>query len=215
MVRRVEDESILRLLDPLDVGKPDLAPPEIWREYIRTVGRTPNGVWGGKLMWNQTPLLLDAPQDCPTVLETACCPRSATSSASDPVLDSRLPARRGLASGFVLARGADPGLARRPDPAATRAPPITPRRSPTSSSVMRAQEKGVACKLVRRRRHRAHRHLVSGVVANLTQVVGSILEALGGPQLDPEPVLERQADQRSDEWVTSYRADAEKHGLPT
>ena len=40
------------------MGKPDLAPPEIWRDYIRTVGRTPNGVWGGKLMWNQTPLLL-------------------------------------------------------------------------------------------------------------------------------------------------------------
>ena len=50
--------SILRLLDPLDEGKPDLAPPEIWRDYIRTVGRTPNGIWGGKLMWNQTPLLL-------------------------------------------------------------------------------------------------------------------------------------------------------------
>src|SRR6201988_2576091 len=54
----IEDESILRLLDPLDEGKPDLAPPDIWRDYIRTVGRTPNGIWGGKLMWNQTPLLL-------------------------------------------------------------------------------------------------------------------------------------------------------------
>jgi trehalose 2-sulfotransferase len=43
----VEDESILHLLDPLDEGKPDLAPPEIWRDYIRTVGRTPNGIWGG------------------------------------------------------------------------------------------------------------------------------------------------------------------------
>ena len=48
----VTDESILRLLDPLDAGTPDLAPAEIWRDYIRTVGRTPNGVWGGKLMWN-------------------------------------------------------------------------------------------------------------------------------------------------------------------
>src|SRR5947208_13946964 len=52
----VADESILSLLDPLDVGKPDLAPPETWRDYIRTVGRTPNGVRGGKLLWNQTPL---------------------------------------------------------------------------------------------------------------------------------------------------------------
>ena len=61
----VDDESILSLLDPLDAGKPDLAPPEIWRDYIRTVGRTPNGVWGGKLMWNQTPLLLDRANGLP------------------------------------------------------------------------------------------------------------------------------------------------------
>ena len=46
----VEDESILQLLDPLIEGKPDLAPAEIWRDYIRAVGRTPNGIWGGKLM---------------------------------------------------------------------------------------------------------------------------------------------------------------------
>src|ERR1700753_92119 len=61
----VEDESILSLLDPLDEGKPALAPAEIWRDYIRTVGRTPNGVWGGKLMWNQTPLLLERAKGLP------------------------------------------------------------------------------------------------------------------------------------------------------
>ena len=61
----VEDESILNLLDPLDQGKPDLAPAEIWRDYIRTVGRTPNGIWGGKLMWNQTPLLLQRAEGLP------------------------------------------------------------------------------------------------------------------------------------------------------
>ncbi len=59
----VENESILRLLDPLDTGTPDLAPAEIWRNYLQTVGRTPNGVWGGKLMWNQTPLLLNRAKD--------------------------------------------------------------------------------------------------------------------------------------------------------
>ena len=61
----VEDQSIQRLLDPLDEGKPDLATPEIWRDYIRTVGRTPNGIWGGKLMWNQTPLLLERAEGLP------------------------------------------------------------------------------------------------------------------------------------------------------
>src|SRR6201996_9663354 len=52
-----EDETILHLLDPLDPGTPDTASSIAWREHIRSSGRTPNGVWGGKLMWNQTPLL--------------------------------------------------------------------------------------------------------------------------------------------------------------
>jgi LPS sulfotransferase NodH len=51
---------------------------------------------------------------------------------------------------------------------------------------------------------------------NLTEVVGTVLEALGlDPRLAPAPVLERQADQRSDDWVERYRRDAEKEGLPT
>jgi len=51
---------------------------------------------------------------------------------------------------------------------------------------------------------------------NLTQVVATILEALGlDPRLAPQPALERQADQRSDAWVERYRTDAESEGLPT
>jgi LPS sulfotransferase NodH len=47
-------------------------------------------------------------------------------------------------------------------------------------------------------------------------VVADILDALGlDPRLAPEPVLERQADERSDEWSDRYRADAERDGLPT
>ncbi|EUA12979.1 stf0 sulfotransferase family protein [Mycobacterium kansasii 732] len=50
---------------------------------------------------------------------------------------------------------------------------------------------------------------------NLTELVGTILQALGlDPRLAPAPALERQADQRSDEWVDRYRADAERDGLP-
>jgi LPS sulfotransferase NodH len=50
---------------------------------------------------------------------------------------------------------------------------------------------------------------------NLTEVVGTVLEALGlDPRLAPAPVLERQADHRSDEWVERYRADAEREGYP-
>jgi LPS sulfotransferase NodH len=50
---------------------------------------------------------------------------------------------------------------------------------------------------------------------NLTQIVGTVLEALGRIRSCARPVLERQADQRSDEWVDRYRAEAEREGLPT
>src|SRR5271168_227750 len=53
----VDDETILRLLDPLEPGTQDIASSVAWREHIRSSGRTPNGIWGVKLVWNQTPLL--------------------------------------------------------------------------------------------------------------------------------------------------------------
>ncbi|EUA42936.1 stf0 sulfotransferase family protein [Mycobacterium xenopi 3993] len=37
----VDDESILRLLDPLKPGTPDTSTPVAWREHIRSSGRTP------------------------------------------------------------------------------------------------------------------------------------------------------------------------------
>lgn len=51
---------------------------------------------------------------------------------------------------------------------------------------------------------------------NLTHYVGTVLETLGqDPRLAPAAVLEHQADQRSDDWVDRYRADAQRLGLPT
>jgi LPS sulfotransferase NodH len=50
---------------------------------------------------------------------------------------------------------------------------------------------------------------------NLTTIVATVLAAVGqDPRLAPAPVLERQANQRSDEWVDRYRADAQRLGLP-
>jgi trehalose 2-sulfotransferase len=194
----VEDDSILRLLDPLDEGKPDLAPPEIWRDYIRTVGRTPNGIWGGKLMWNQTPLLLQRAAGLPD--------RSG----------------EGLLSAIRDVIGTDPVLIHvyRPDVVSQ------------AVSFWRAVQTRVWRGRPDPRRDSAaeyHAGAIAHVVTispieisypvlwrNLTQIVGDVLEALGQDRrLAPAPVLERQADQRSDEWVDRYRADAEREGLPT
>lgn len=55
----VTDETVLALLAPLEPGTADTRTAEQWRDQLLSLGRTPNGVWGGKLMWNQVPLVLD------------------------------------------------------------------------------------------------------------------------------------------------------------
>ncbi|CAM3830977.1 trehalose 2-sulfotransferase [Smaragdicoccus niigatensis] len=54
----VHDESVLRLLAPLRAGTPITETSEEFRDRVLAEGSTPNGVWGGKLMWNQAPLLI-------------------------------------------------------------------------------------------------------------------------------------------------------------
>jgi LPS sulfotransferase NodH len=211
----VDDESILRLLDPLDGGKPDLAPPDIWRDYIRTVGRTPNGVWGGKLMWNQTPLLLERARGLTERSGDGLLAAIRDVIGSDPVLVYvHRPDVVSQAVSFWRAvqtrvwRG-------RPDPLRESRAEYHAGAIAHVVQMLRDQEKGW-------RTWFAEENVDPIEVAypvlwrNLTQIVGTILEALGqDPQLAPAPVLQRQADQRSDAWVDRYRAEAASLGLPT
>ncbi|WP_041312965.1 trehalose 2-sulfotransferase [Mycobacterium sp. JS623] len=211
----VDDHSILRLLDPLDEGKPDLAPPEIWRDYIRTVGRTPNGIWGGKLMWNQTPLLLQRAAGLPDRSGDGLLSAIRDIIGSDPVLIYvHRPDVVSQAVSFWRAvqtrvwRG-------RPDPVRDSRAEYHAAAIAHIVTMLREQEKGW-------RAWFDEENLTPIEIAypvlwrNLTQIVSTVLEAIGqDPRLAPAPVLERQADQRSDEWVDRYRAEADKLGLPT
>ncbi len=48
-------------------------------------------------------------------------------------------------------------------------------------------------------------------MAQPDRVVARVLDAIGqGPKLAPAPMLERQANQRSDESVDRYRAEAQQ-----
>jgi LPS sulfotransferase NodH len=210
----LEDESILRLLDPLDVGTPDLAPATIWRDYIRTVGRTPNGVWGGKLMWNQTPLLLNRAKDLPDRSGDGLLAAIRDVVGSDPVLVHIY--RPDVVSQAVsFWRAVQTRVWRgRPDPVRDARAEYHAGAIAHIVKMLRAQEEGW-------RNWFAEEDVEPMDVPypmlwrNLTRVVATILEALGqDPRLAPAPVLERQADQRSDEWVDRYRAEAERGGLP-
>lgn len=214
----VQDESILRLLDPLDPGKPDLAPAETWRDYIRTVGRTPNGVWGGKLMWNQTPLLLQRAAELPD--RSGGSDSSLLAAIGDVIGEEPLLIhvyRPDVVSQAVsFWRAVQTRVWRgRPDPVRDARATYHAGAIAHVVTMLRAQEEGW-------RNWFAEEDIKPMDVSypvlwrNLTQVVASILEALGlDPRLAPEPALERQADHRSDEWVDRYRADAEREDLPT
>ncbi|GLP81646.1 trehalose 2-sulfotransferase [Mycobacterium antarcticum] len=210
----VSDELILRLLDPLDEGKPDLAPPEIWRDYIRTVGRTPNGVWGGKLMWNQTPLLLQRAEGLPDRSGTGLLSAIRDVVGTDPVLVHVY--RPDLVSQAVsFWRAVQTRVWRgRPDPVRDARAEYHAGAIAHVVTMLRDQEEAWRAWFAEEQIDPID---VSYPVLwrNLTDVVGTVLEALGlDPRLAPAPVLERQADHRSDDWVDRYRRDAEKEGLP-
>jgi trehalose 2-sulfotransferase len=211
----VEDESILRLLDPLDAGTPDLAPATIWRDYIRTVGRTPNGIWGGKLMWNQTPLLLNRAKDLPDRSGDGLLSAISDVVGSAPLL-IHVYRPDVISQAVSFWRAVQTRVWRgRPDPVRDARAEYHAGAIAHVVTMLRAQEEAWRSWFDEEKVEYLDVPYPT-LWRNLTDVVGDILEQLGQDRrLAPAPVLERQADQRSDEWVIRYRADAEKEGLPT
>lgn len=211
----VDDDTILQLLDPLDPGTPDTATPVAWREHVRTSGRTPNGVWGGKLMWNQTALLQQRAAQLPDRSGGGLRAAIRDVIGNEPVfVHVHRPDVVSQAVSFWRAvqtqvwRG-------HPDP------------KRDSQAVYHA---GAIAHIIRNLRDQengwrawfAEEGIDPIDIAypvlwrNLTAIVASVLDAIGqDPKLAPAPMLERQANQRSDEWVDRYRAEAPRLGLPT
>jgi trehalose 2-sulfotransferase len=211
----VEDESILRLLDPLDPGTPDTATSVAWREHIRSSGRTPNGIWGGKLMWNQTALLRQRASTLPDRSGDTLSAAIRDVIGSEPVyVHVYRPDVVSQAVSFWRAvqtrvwRG-------RPDP------------ERDSQAAYHAGAIAHIVKNLQDQEKNWHAWFAEESIApieiaypvlwrNLTSFVADILTALGqDPKLAPPPMLERQANQRSDEWVDRYREEAPSLGLPT
>jgi LPS sulfotransferase NodH len=209
----VEDESILRLLDPLQPGTPDTATPVEWRDRIRRCGRTPNGVWGGKLMWNQTPLLMQRAAGLPD--RSGDDLRSAIRDVigTEPLyVHVYRPDVVSQAVSFWRAVQTQAWQGR-PDPERDSRVVYHPGAIDHIVRMLQEQENGW-------RNWFAEQHITPIEVAypvlwrNLTEIVGTILEELGLDRRQaPDPVLERQADERSDEWVDRYRAEAQQLGL--
>ncbi|MGB8387097.1 trehalose 2-sulfotransferase [Mycobacterium sp.] len=211
----VHDESILRLLDPLDPGTPDTATPVEWRDHIRSSGRTPNGVWGGKLMWNQTPLLLQRAAKLPDRSGYSLRAAIRDVIGSEPVFVHVY--RPDVVSQAVSFWRAVQTQAWR-----GQADPERDSRAAYHAGAIAHMVKNLRCQENSWRAWFAQENITPIEIAypalwrNLTAVVATILEALGlDPDLAPPPMLERQADHRSDKWVDRYRQEATLLGLPT
>ncbi|MGY4708731.1 trehalose 2-sulfotransferase [Mycolicibacterium sp. CBM1] len=211
----MDDESILSLLDPFDPGTPVLTPAAIWREYIQTIGRTPNGIWGGKLMWNQTPVLLNRAKDLPDRSGDGLRAAIRDVIGEEPLF-IHVHRPDVIAQAVSFWRAVQTGVWRgRPDPIRDQRAVYHPGAIAHIVTMLRGQESGW-------RGWFAEEGIEPIEVPypmlwqNVPQVVGMILEELGlEPDPTAAPALERQADQRSFEWVERYRADAVAHGLPT
>lgn len=211
----IEDESILRLLDPFDPGTPDLSSATVWRDYVRTVGRSANGVWGGKLMWNQTQNLLNRAKDLPD--RTGDGLRAAIRDVvGEEPLFIHIYRPDVVAQAVSFWRAVQTRVWRgRADPLRDARAQYHPHAIAHLVKLLRDQEEGWRSWFVEED--------VTPIevpypllCSDLPGVAGSIMEALSlDPSAAPEPALERQSDQRSVEWVERYLDDARRLGLPT
>ena len=210
----VTDESVLRLLAPLTPGTVDTDSSVDWRARIRRDGATANGVWGGKLMWNQTPLLVQHAAGLPD--------RTGT--------DLRSAIRDVLGDNIVFVH------VHRPDVVsqavsfwrAVQTQVWRGRAEPDADAKAEYHADGIAhlVRILRDQEQGWSKWFADNGIEPIdvpypvlakrpTETIATVLEALVlDPGLAPPPALERQADTRSDGWVDRYRADAATEGLP-
>jgi trehalose 2-sulfotransferase len=210
----VDDPLILKLLAPLEPGTPTTETSDEWRTRIRSHGRTGNGVWGGKLMWNQTPLV--------TEHAAGLTGRSGTGlrSALFDVLGEE-PLFIKVNREDVVPQAVSFWRAVQTQVWRGKAPQALDDAAEYNAdgiahlvTILRNQEKGW-------REWFAEEDIspievtYRELARETTKVVAGILIELGlDPASAPPPVLERQANSRSNEWVQRYREDAEQRGLP-
>jgi LPS sulfotransferase NodH len=210
----VEDETILHLLDPVDPGTPDTASSVAWREHIRSSGRTPNGIWGGKLMWNQTPLLQQRVSSLPDRSGDGLRAAIRDVIGSEPVYVHVH--RSDVVSQAVSFWRAVQTRMWRARPHAEHGSRATYHAGAIAHAVHMLREQNECW-----RAWFAEEGIEPIDVPyptlwhNLTTIVATVLEAIGqDPRLAPAPAPSPRTDERSDEWVQRYRDDARRLGLP-
>ncbi|SNS65824.1 trehalose 2-sulfotransferase [Rhodococcoides kyotonense] len=201
----VTDENVLRLLAPLQTGTPSTETPEEWRRRILETGRTPNGIWGGKLMWNQTPLLVERADGLPG--------RSGTDLLSaigdvvgEDVLFVHVSRRDRVAQAVSMWRAVQTQVWRGHAPAE-----VDERAEYNADGIAHLHA------ILEDQEQQWQRWFADAGVtpleidyhqlaADTPGEVARVLTALGlDPALAPPPALERQSNGRSNDWAQRYR----------
>ncbi|MBD0862116.1 sulfotransferase [Gordonia sp. zg691] len=209
----VGDPTILRLLDPSEPGVVDRRDADTWRADVLDAGRTDNGVWGGKLMWNQTPLLIGRSRIGSGSLRTAV---RWLFDGADPlfvhvyrndVVPQAVSMWRAVQTQVWRNDGSDDDTEN--DSAIYHAGGIA-----HLAGILRDQE--------RQWRNWFDAERIEpldiefrDLVDDPTKATARVLEKIGqDPALAPPPPLKPQSDSRSKDWAQRYREDAERHGYP-
>jgi LPS sulfotransferase NodH len=203
----VTDESILRLLAPLKPGTLSTETDQEWRDRILRIGRTPNGVWGGKLMWNQTPLLTARADGLLGTTGTDVL-SAIRAVLGEDVLFVHVYRPDVVAQAVSMWRAVQTQVWRG-------------NSNPEADSVAEYHAGGIAHLVeILENQERCWQEWFSDngieplhidfshLAADTAGETAKVLTALGlDPALAPPPVLERQGNARSDDWIARYRAE--------
>ncbi|GGF94035.1 hypothetical protein GCM10007304_04810 [Rhodococcoides trifolii] len=202
----VTDDSILRLLAPLEAGTPSTETSEQWRDRILREGRSSNRVWGGKLMWNQTPLVLDRARGLPT--RSGDDLLSALHDVVGDVTFVHVYRSDVVAQAVSMWRAVQTQVWRG-------------KGDPDKDAAAQYHAGGIAHLLTILEDQEAHWRQwfadndiepvevdFADLAADTTGVTARVLTALGlDPGLAPPPALQRQGNARSDDWITRFKKE--------
>lgn len=205
----VGDPAVLDHLSALDPPRPDPEPSAAWWARILAGGTTPNGVWGGKLMWGHVSDLLERAAELDAVPPSSDLDATLTALLGDDLRLIHVTRPDTVAQAVSLWRAVQTQTWR-----AGRGTPADQARysfEGIDHLVAQLEDHDAAWRAWFAQTGRTP-HAVSydDLAADPPGVVGGVLRFLALPDDDlPAPATERQGDARSLAWAQRYRAERE------
>ncbi|GAB10534.1 hypothetical protein GOARA_058_00170 [Gordonia araii NBRC 100433] len=210
----VGDDEIVGRLSQSDPGEVDARGAEQWRDDVVAAGATENGVWGGKLMWNQTPLLVARTRVASGELRASL----RWLLGSDPLFVHVY--RDDLVGQAVsMWRAVQTRIWR--EGSVEHSEGVPDEEAFYSAEGIAHLARILADQEQRWRGWFAEQHIepieieFGELTKDPTGTTARVLSALGqDPALAPPPPIKPQSNTRSKEWALRYRADADRNGYP-